>query len=84
MAEDQQLPEVSKELKEQARALLSLIKDKYSKSCTQITLNRAEQKAFAIWEKAAAANPRTGAMQLDTSSGTSSMERYFVRFIGGK
>lgn len=75
MPEEQKL---SHELEKSAMALIEKLKSKYREVATPRGIDDAARHAFNVWKKAAIENPRTGAAQIDESSGVSSMERYFT------
>jgi hypothetical protein len=75
MTEQQKL---NPELEKSATTLIETLKKNYKESATPRAIDDAARHAFNVWKKAALGNPRTGAAQIDESSGVSSMERYFT------
>lgn len=72
------------DLEKRADELIESLKKKYAETATKAQIEHASRNALRIWLKAAKENTLTGEAQLDETSGESSLERYFMRFIPNK
>lgn len=71
------LPDINA-LKARAAEIIKDLKKKYASRAEHAALENCAAYALRVWTKACEENPRTGDMQLDSSTGMSSIERYFV------